>query len=215
MTPTLHKTPLNPKPPAGTKLRVGHSKLSAREDHAQRQPLAGPPANWAERITLSTAWLQRANPLASNSPILRTIPKILEPDGHYPPLGGQLHVSAAQPPPANIPMKMRKAPTACRTRRAAARPVLHSARSLGRKIFTKTTCANHPPLGGQLHVSAAQPPPPQHSNEAAQSAYHCAGQLLCRRLAAVRHTSGCAAGNGRQSSRTSNRERAIRISRKR
>jgi hypothetical protein len=61
---------------------------------------------------LSTARLQRANPLANNSPILRTSPKILEADGHYPPLGGQLHVSAAQPPPANIQMKMRKAPTA-------------------------------------------------------------------------------------------------------
>jgi hypothetical protein len=43
--------------------------------------------------------------------MLRTSPKILEADGHYLPLGGQLHVSAAQPPPANIPMKMRKAPT--------------------------------------------------------------------------------------------------------
>ena len=43
--------------------------------------------------------------------MLRTIPKILEADGHFLPLGGQLHLSAAQPPPANIPMKLRKAPT--------------------------------------------------------------------------------------------------------
>jgi hypothetical protein len=105
------KTPLDPKPPVGTKSRIGHSKLSARKNSALRPPLAKPPSCRAERITLSIAWLQRANPLANNSPMLRTSPKILEADGHYLPLGGQLHVSAAQPPPANIPMKMRKAPT--------------------------------------------------------------------------------------------------------
>jgi hypothetical protein len=111
MTPTPHTTPLNPKPQGRRKSRVGHSKLRAPEDGAQRPPLASPPSCRAERITLSTAWLQRANPLANNSPILRTSPKILEADGHYPPLGRHLHVSAAQPPPANIPMKLRKAPT--------------------------------------------------------------------------------------------------------
>jgi hypothetical protein len=159
MTPAPHKTPLNPRPPAGTKLPVGHSKLRAPEGGALRPPLASPPSCRAKRITLSTAWLQRANPLANNSPMLRTGPKILEADGHYLPLGGQLHVSAAQPPPAVIQMKMRKASAACPARRAAARPVLGSARSPGRKISTKTTCTNHPPHGGQLHVSAAQPPP--------------------------------------------------------
>jgi hypothetical protein len=43
--------------------------------------------------------------------MLRTSPKIPEADGHYPPLDGQLHVSAAQPPPANIQKKLCKAPT--------------------------------------------------------------------------------------------------------
>jgi hypothetical protein len=38
----------------------------------------------------------------------------------------------------------------------------------------------------------------QYSKEAVQIAYHCAGQSLCRQLSAARHTSGCAAGNGRQ-----------------
>jgi hypothetical protein len=42
--------------------------------------------------------------------MLPTSPKILEADGHYLPRGGQLHVSAAQPPPANIQMKLREAP---------------------------------------------------------------------------------------------------------
>ena len=105
------KTPLHPKPPVGTKSRVGHSKLSASKNGAQCQPLASPPSCRAERITLSAAWLQRANPLANNSPMPGTSPKNLEADGHYPPLGGQLHVSAALPPPANIQMKLRKAPT--------------------------------------------------------------------------------------------------------
>jgi hypothetical protein len=41
----------------------------------------------------------------------RTCPRILEADGHYLPRGVQLHVSAALPLPANIQMKMRKAPT--------------------------------------------------------------------------------------------------------
>jgi hypothetical protein len=54
----------------------------------------------------------------------------------------------------------------------------------------------------------------QHSNKVARSAHrvpdiHCFGSL-----AAVRHTSGSAASNGRQSRRNANRERANRISRK-
>jgi hypothetical protein len=88
MPPAPHKTPLDPRPPAGTKLPVGHSKLSAPKNSAQRPPLASPPSCRAERITLSIAWLQRANPLANNSPMLRTSPKIHEADGHYLPLAG-------------------------------------------------------------------------------------------------------------------------------
>jgi hypothetical protein len=105
------KTPLDSKPPVDTKSRAAHSKLRAPEDGVQRRPLASPPSCRAERITLSAAWLQRANPLANNSPMPGTSPKNLEADGHYPPLGGQLHVSAALPPPAIIQMKLRKAPT--------------------------------------------------------------------------------------------------------
>ena len=153
-----HKTPLNPKPPGGTKSRAGHSKLSAREDSAQRTPPASPPPNWAERITPPAAWAERSPtkttcgnhlPLAcppscwagritssaawprraslhpNNSPILLTKTKTLQEEDAAPrqPLGGQLHLSAALPPPANIPMKTREAHTVCRTLTASAAPL--------------------------------------------------------------------------------------------
>ncbi len=211
MTPAPHTTPLNPKPPVGTKSRVGHSKLSAPEDGAQRPSLASPPPNWAERITLSATWTERSLtkktggnhlPLAclpscwagritssatrlrraslhpNNSPILRTKTKTLQEEDAAPrqPLGGQLHLSAALPPPANIPMKTREVHTSCRTLTASAAPLpsgnaRRAAPSCcaGRTItlpaawaetsLTKTTYTNHLPLGGQLHLSAALPPP--------------------------------------------------------
>ena len=99
MTPTPHKTPLNPKPPARTKSRVGHSKLSASRNGAQRRPLANSPSICAGRTTpLSAAWAETSFTKATVS--------------NHPPLGGQLHLSAAQPPPANIQIKLRKAPPA-------------------------------------------------------------------------------------------------------
>ncbi len=79
-------------------------------------------------------------------------------------------------PPANISMKWREAHTACRTLTVSAAPLpsgnarrVPPSRWAGRTItlpaawaetfLTKTTYTNHQLLGGQLHLSAAQPPP--------------------------------------------------------
>ena len=129
-----HKTPLSPKPPARTKLRVGHSKLSAHEGSAQRPPLASRPPNWGERITPPVPWTERS--------LTKTTCGI--------------HITLACPPSC---WAGRITPSAVWLRRTS----LHPNNSPILRTKTKTLqkeegAAPRQPLGEQLHLSAALPP---------------------------------------------------------
>jgi hypothetical protein len=81
-----------------------------------------------------------------------------------------LHLSAALPPPANlISMRLREALTAVPDSSCVGsslpsgilldRSHLTLSAAWAETSFTRKTNANHLPLGGELHVSAALPPP--------------------------------------------------------
>jgi hypothetical protein len=80
---------------------TNEKKSTVADSYSVGSPL--PPAILLDRshLTLSAAWAETSFTRKTNA--------------NHLPLGGELHVSAALPPPANIPIKLREAHTACRT----------------------------------------------------------------------------------------------------
>ena len=102
MTATPHKTPLNPKPPARTKSRVGHSKLSASRNGAQRRPLANSPSICAGPHNPSVRRLGRNFLYKSDGP-------------NHRPLGGQSHLRRLSRRPPTFKSSCAKRLLLCRT----------------------------------------------------------------------------------------------------
>ena len=220
MPTTPHKTPLNPKPPASPKLSVGHNKSSAPKNGAQRPPLATPPSTaraaylrcqqLRQKYLLQKRRARITHHLAGSCIFRQLCGRPPNQRWRLPPPFSLCWMGIAQAKKNPLWRTLTLSAARCRPptflRRCAQRTPF-----AGHSFFRQLCCRPATRVGWR-----ASPAGVIHDKKrsAARSAYRCAGQFLCRQLAAVRHTSGSAAGNGHRSRRNSNRERAIRISRK-